>query len=196
MEQRIFHGDITPKDIARALMGEFNRGDLRAQVLGKEDELTVQITTRERRQSGGKTAMTIMLRKVEDGVGVQIGEQAWLGVAASLGQSALYAWRNPWSLIERLDDIAADIQNMQLDERVWEVIEKTAHTLGANYELSERLRRMVCVYCSTANPVGELHCIGCGAPLGESQPTTCMNCGYILEKNESRCPNCGQRIKA
>ena len=194
MEQRLFHGDITPKDFARGLMGEFNRGHLRAQVTGKGDELAVQITSKERPQSGGQTAITIMLRKVEDGVAIQIGEQAWLGVAASLGQSALHAWRNPWSLFNRLDDIATDIQHLQLDERVWEVIEKTAQALDANYELSDRLRSLVCVYCNTANPVGESHCIGCGAPLGNAQPTTCMNCGYILNKEEHVCSNCGQRV--
>jgi len=194
MEQKLFHGDITPKDFARALMGEFNRGNLRAQVTGEDDEFAVQITSKERPQSGGQTAITIMLRQVEDGVSIQIGEQAWLGVAASLGQSALYAWRNPWSLFNRLDDIATDIQHLQLDERIWEVIEKTAQALDANYELSDRLRSLVCVYCSTANPVGESHCIGCGAPLGDAQPITCMNCGYILNKEEHICPNCGQRV--
>ena len=194
MEQRIFHGEIDPKDFAQALVGEFNRGDLRAQTMGRDKNLVVQITSRESPQSGGQTAMAVILRKVEDGVAVQLGKQDWMGVAASLGQSALYAWRNPWSLIERLDDIATDIKHLQLDDQVWEVIEKTAKALGANYELSERLRSVVCIYCRTANPVGESHCIGCGAPMGDTQPITCMNCGFIIKKGEQVCPNCGQPI--
>ena len=34
MERRIFHGNIKPNDIAHALMAEFNRGNMHAQVLG------------------------------------------------------------------------------------------------------------------------------------------------------------------
>jgi hypothetical protein len=194
MEQKIFHGELDPIDFAQALMGEFNRGNLRAQTMERDKNIVVQITSRENPQAGGQTAMAVILRKVEDGVAVQLGEQDWIGVAASLGQSALHAWRNPWSLIERLDDIATDIKHLQLDDRVWEVIEKTAKSLGANYELSERLRSVVCIYCRTANPVGGSHCIGCGAPLGDTQPITCMNCGFIIKKGEQICPNCGQPV--
>jgi hypothetical protein len=195
MEQKIFHGELEPKEIAQVLMGEFNRGDYRAQIIGKKDSLVVQITTKESPKSGGQTAITVMIRKVEDGIAVQLGEQDWVGVAASLGQSALHAWRNPWSLIERLDDIAIDIQHLKLDDQVWGIIEKTVKSLGANFELSERLRSVICVYCRTANPVGVSHCIGCGAPLGDTQPITCMNCGYIIKQGENICPNCGKPVE-
>jgi len=57
------------------------------------------------------------MQNVEDGVSVQIGQQAWLGVAADLGISALNALRNPVSLINRLDGIAQDIENLQLSGR-------------------------------------------------------------------------------
>ena len=112
MVQRIFHGELTPHDLSQALIGEFDRGNLRAQQIGDEDELIVQIATRDRPASGGQTALSITIRKVEDGVAVQLGEQAWLGVAASLGQTTFSALRDPWSLLGRLDDIAQDIQNL------------------------------------------------------------------------------------
>jgi predicted amidophosphoribosyltransferase len=54
---------------------------------------------------------------------------------------------------------------------------------------------MVCEYCLTANPVGEPSCIACGAPLGEAQPRTCLNCGFVVRMNESICPNCKQPIR-
>ncbi len=47
---------------------------------------------------------------------VELGQQAWLGVAASLGQTAFSVFRNPFSLIGRLDDLAQDIESMQLSE--------------------------------------------------------------------------------
>ena len=53
MERRIFHGILSPTDIAQALLAEFSRGNLRAQVLGKSDKLAVQIGTRPGSMSGG-----------------------------------------------------------------------------------------------------------------------------------------------
>ena len=139
--------------------------------------------------------MTVTLRQVADGIGVQIGKQAWLGVAASLGQTALKVWRNPFALIDRLDDLAQDIDNLKLSEQVWVIIENTARSVGASFELSERLRRTVCEYCITANPVGEPNCIACGGPLGRVQPRTCQNCGFVIKTAETLCPNCGQRLR-
>jgi hypothetical protein len=194
METKIFHGKITPLDFAQALIGEFNQGNLRAQQIGRDQEIVVQIGTREFRRSGGDTAMTVTLKKVDDGVAVQIGKQSWMGIAASLGSTALAAFRHPFHLLGRLDDVAQDIESLQISDRVWEVIEKTAELKGASFALSERLRRMVCTYCNTANPVGEPSCVACGAPLGDAQPTTCPQCGFVVQRQERVCPHCQKRL--
>jgi len=194
METRIFHGNITPHQIGRALIAEFHRGNLRAQQLGTGDRVIVQIATRERPTSGGQTALTVTLQRVEDGVAVQVGKQAWLGVAASLGMTALAVLRNPLYLLSRLDDLAQDIEYLKLSDRVWEVIEREARLAGAGTQLSERLRRVVCEYCGVANEVGEGRCVACGAPLGNIQPRTCSNCGFVVLGNEETCPNCGQAL--
>ena len=190
MEQRIFHGTLTPNDLAQALLARFNRGNLRAQQLGNDQQVVVQIATRLGASAGGQTATTITIQSVEDGVSVGIGKQAWLGVAASLGATALAAIRNPFNLLGRLDDLAQDIENLQINQQVWETISDVARAAGAAYELSERLRRVVCEYCTTANPVGEPNCLACGAPLGLAQPDTCPKCGYVVKSNEGICPNC------
>jgi hypothetical protein len=195
MEQRIYHGQITPKDVAQALMGEFNRGNFKAQTFGNDKNLTVQITTNDWLRSGGQTALSVTLHQVEDGVAVQIGKQAWLGVAASLGQTLLTAWHHPWNVIGRLDDLAQDIQSIQLTDEVTQLIDETFRSARATFELSERLRRTECAYCATANPIGASHCIACGAPMGGNQPRTCSNCGFVIKENESRCPNCGRQLK-
>lgn len=152
--------------------------------------IAVQIATSPYSSSGGKTAVSVVLQNVADGVSVKIGEQAWLGVAASLGVSALSAWRNPFSLLNRLDDIAQDIENIDLSTELWETIESTATSMGSGYELSDRLKKYICDYCNTPNPVGQPKCISCGAPLGDIQPNTCKNCGYIITVADSYCPNC------
>jgi hypothetical protein len=188
--EKIFHGDIRSRDFAKALIAEFNRGNLHAQQLGGENEIIVQIATRQMRRSGGQTALTVTLEEVADGVAVDVGKQSWFGIAASLGTTAIAALRNPFTLLGRLDDVAQDIESLQISDRIWEIIENTAYSAGASFELSERLRRLVCDYCSTANPIGAPSCIACGAPLGSVQPKTCLNCGFVVRNNESLCPNC------
>lgn len=194
MDRRIFHGNIKPNDLAHALMAEFNRGNLHAQLVGSKEKMAVQIATRLGSMSGGQTALTIGIQTVEDGVMVEIGQQAWLGVAASLGHTAWTAFRNPFSLLSRLDDIAQDIESIQLSERVWKVIDKAVVSMGASHSLSERLQRVTCGFCGTANPLGEGCCISCGAPLGDAHPTTCSNCGFVVMVEETICPNCNKNL--
>ncbi len=194
MEQKIFHGDLSPRDLANALEAAFNRTNLFAKSVGSGKKMAVQISSRPNARSGGPTAITIHIQQVPEGVLVQLGKQNKMGIAASLGQSALGAMRNPFNLLNRLDDIAQDIQNLQLDDDVWEVVAKAARAAGASHQLSAKLSRLTCEYCLTANPVGEANCIACGAPLGKSQPRTCKNCGYVITGHESNCPNCGEKV--
>jgi hypothetical protein len=192
MDRRVFHGNITPSDVAQALIAEFNQGNLQTQLLGDSDDLTVQIASSQWARSGGKTALTVNIQKHEDGVMVQIGEQQWLGVAASLGQTAIAALLNPLNLLGRLDDVAQDVTSLKLTEKVWQVVGAVMRTKGAGQELSERLSRLTCDFCGAANPVGEATCVACGAPLGKLQPKTCKKCGFVLKGEERFCPNCGQ----
>lgn len=194
MDQRIYHGELSTLDVARSLIAHFNRGGLQVQQIGTGDQIAVQIATPPHPASGGQTAISVNVRKVEDGLSIQVGQQAWLGVAASLGMSALSALRNPFNLLGRLDDIAQDIQSLQLTDEIWRVCDAAARAAGAGTRLSERLRRVVCSYCDTANPVGEASCIACGAPLGDDQPGTCLRCGFVITRAERTCPNCGSPL--
>ena len=187
---RIYHGEINPSDIARDLIAHYNRGSYQVQQIGRDPQIAIQIATHQHSQSGGQTALTITIHRVEDGISVQVGKQAWMGVVASLGVTALQALRNPFALIGRLDDIAQDIESLQLSEEVWEVIERTVRQYGLGKDLSDRLKRYACPYCNTANPPGEGRCIACGAPLGDIQPRTCLNCGFVVRTFERQCPNC------
>ena len=191
MTQQIYHGNFQNKDIAQALVAEFSRGNLKVQQFSSGDTIVVQIATSQFSSSGGTTALSVSLQNVDDGVAVEIGKQAWLGIAASLGVSTIAALRNPLNLLNRLDDIAQDIEYVQLTDNVWNVIDTTARAIGSGFQLSDRLKRYICDYCNTPNPSGEPTCIACGAPLGDIQPLTCPKCGYVVHKNESTCVNCG-----
>jgi hypothetical protein len=190
MDQRTFHGQITPKDFAQALVAEFNQGNMRAQIVGRRNHLIVQIASLVAPASGGRTAIAVHIEKVEDGVHVRVGEQQWLGIAASLGKTALLAVRSPFSILGRLDDLAQDVSSLQLTARIWQTIERAASTLGASYQISERLRRLTCEYCDSANQVGDPTCVACGAPLGKAQPRACPNCGYVTQRSKISCPQC------
>jgi len=190
IDPRFYYGELTPGEVGAKLIASFHRGNYRAHLLEGRDQVIVQIVTDRFARSGGQTAATITIRKTVDGIAVQVGKQAWMGVAASLGQTALSALHNPLSLLNRLDDIAQDIESLQLSEKIWQVIDELARASGATQQLSERLRRLECNYCGTANPVGEPSCIACGAPLGNVQPRTCQNCGFVVRTNELNCPNC------
>jgi len=192
MDRRIFHGNITPTDVARALMAEFNQGNTQTQILGEDNNLTVQVASSQYPRSGGRTAVSVNLQQIEDGVMVQVGEQQWLGVAASLGQTAIAALLNPFNLLGRLDDIAQDVSSLQFNEKIWQIVANVARTAGASQELSERLSSVTCEFCGAANPIATSTCAACGAPLGKIQPMTCSKCGYVLTHAEKFCPNCGQ----
>ncbi len=194
MDQRIYHGNLNPSDLAQSLFAEFNRGNLQAQIVGQTDNLAVQISTRVGVASGGQTALTVTLQKAPDGVLVQLGQQEWFGTAASLGRTTVAALMNPWNLLNRFDDLAQDVENLQLSEHVWQVIDQVARAIGTGYKLSERLSRLTCEYCGVANSIGEGACIACGAPLGKSLPDTCPNCGFVVKPKETKCPNCGQDL--
>ena len=194
MDRRFFHGNFTPVDVAQALLAEFNRTNLQAQTVGTKERMAVQIATRPGAMSGGETAVTVTIEQATDGVMVQLGQQAWMGTAASLGWTALTALKNPLSLLGRLDDLAQDFENLQLTENIWKAIDRAAQAAGASHELSERFKRLTCDYCGVANPVGEPACAACGAPLGKAQPRTCRNCGFLVLRNEVTCPNCGKPV--
>lgn len=194
LEQRTFHGEITVDDFSHALTAEFHQGNLLTKVIGRGDQRIVQIASPADARSGGRTAITVHLTQVEDGVHVRVGQQDWIGVATSMGFTALTALRRPASLLHRIDDLAQDIASLQLSTRIWKTISETAESLGAAHELSERFRRLMCEYCLTANPVGAPHCVACGAPLGPNQPITCSACGYLLDQDETVCPECGNRV--
>ncbi len=141
MDRRVFHGNITPSDVAQALEAEFDQGNTQTQLVGESNNLTVQIASSQWARSGGKTALTVNIQQIEDGVMVQVGEQQWFGVAASLGQTAIAALINPLNLLGRLDDIAQDVSNLQLNEKIWQIVAKVVNASGASQQLSERLSK-------------------------------------------------------
>lgn len=190
MSTRTFHGNIDLDDIAAHIKAEYERDGLVVQSFGDEDGFTVQIASRQHRQSGGSTSLTVVLSPVEDGVLVKMGKQSWTGIAASLGETALSVAKNPWSLLTRLDDLAADFDVIGLEGKVWKSIEKLMLSRQASHQISERLRKLVCGYCDFANDAKAGECVNCGAPMGDEQPQACGKCGFVNDARALRCSQC------
>lgn len=194
MKTKRYHGNLDPEEMAATLANFFNRGGLSAQSSVRGKTAYVSINSRENRNSGGRTSLAIALAKRGERIEASVGEQSVLGLAGSLGASALLTWLNPMNLLGRLDDIAADIENLSLEQQVWKLLDRMAANGGAGTQLARRLQRMACSYCNTANAVGEGRCVACGAPLGDVQPSGCPKCGFIVLAKEKECPNCGQKL--
>ena len=195
MEQRTYRGDIDPGGLADALVARFNHGDLMAQkVAGQDGHLMVQIATRERGWGAARSALSVGIAPVEEGVRVTVGEQRWLDAAASLAITGLGALINPRSLLWRIDDIARDVGKLTLDDQVWDAVEHYCDSVGAKLGLAEKQLVVACPYCGVGNPVGVGKCSACGGSLAEVQPVACPQCGFVLPKGCRFCSRCGARL--
>ena len=195
MEQRTYRGDIDPEGLADALVTRFDHGDLMAQkVMGQDGHLMVQIATRERGWGAARSALSIGIAPVEEGVRVTVGEQRWLDAVASLAITGLGALINPRSLLWRIDDIARDVGKLTLDDQVWDAVEHYCDSVGAKLGLAEKQLVVACPYCGVGNSVGVGKCSACGGSLAEVQPVACPKCGFVLPKGARFCIRCGTAL--
>ena len=190
MEQKIFHGSFLPEELADCLIDHLNFDNLLIQKRINGEAVSIQIKTTNPINSGGNTSLGVIFKSIEGGVLVQLGQQTWAGIAASLGVSALATLMNPLNLLGRLDDIAQDLESLQITTKVWNALEASALSLGGSFEISSHLRRLECPYCGTNNLITEPSCFACGAPLGFKPLKTCFHCGFILTNLSKFCPNC------
>jgi hypothetical protein len=193
MDERTFHGDLKPDELANALIARFNQGGTAAQRLGQGERAIVQIGTLDRHRRI-ENALTVTLSKTPDGVDVSLGEQQWLDAAADLAQAGLGALFNPLSLLGKLDEVARDVSSFSLPQQVWETVDKYCQGVGAGLGGSPSQMAVECAYCGVANPPGAPTCSGCGAPLGEVQPIYCPQCGQAAQHGTKSCARCGAKL--
>ena len=157
MAKKIFHGNFTPDDLAALLICISTVAILKCKRLAQEMRSRCKFGQKGRLNPAGKLRSALSFQAFDDGVIISSGEQQWMGIAASLGYSALAALRNPLSLLGRIDDIAQDIEYLNLEEEIWNVLTSNVKIKGSQYNFLIALRRIVCDYCDTANPVDAPH---------------------------------------
>ena len=137
MEQRVYHGAITPEALADYLVQKYDpQDDLQAQKLGSGDSLAVQIG-RGDEPDKIKHALTVGIARTtegEQGVTVTIGQQQWITpkmatYAAMIGIISLLI--TPWALFALLWPVSEMIGSTTLPGQVWNDIETYALTQGA-----------------------------------------------------------------
>jgi hypothetical protein len=192
MEARTYHGKVTPRDLADVLVSRFTTDDLSATAIGEGDRIIVNISSAG--YQGGRTALAVGLSPASGGVLVTVGDHNLLGVAADLMQTGLGALRNPFVLIGELDDVARNVEKLNLPAQVWEAVDHYCQSVGAG--LTAEPTSVTCPYCGVLSPIGAGSCAACGAPLGRSQPVTCPKCGKLLPADLDYCTRCGSPLRA
>ncbi len=195
MEERTYHGDLNPDELANALLAQFNQGGFVAQQLGQGERVLVQIGKRDRRR-GIENALAVNIVKTPDGVNVALGQQQWLDAAADLAQAGLGALFNPWSLLGNLGEIARDVGSFSLPSQVWQAVDNYCKSAGARLGGSTAQMTVKCAYCGAANPAGAPVCSACGAGLGDVQPIYCPQCGQAAPHDSKFCARCGAKLVA
>ena len=195
MEQRTYRGGIDPAGLADALVTRFNHGGLVAQkVTGPGGHIVIQIATRDWGWGAARTALSVGIAPVEDGVRVTVDQQQCLDAAASLAFTGLSALVNPFSLLGRIDDIARDVGKLTLDDQVWDAIQHYCDSVGGKLGLAEKHLVVTCPYCGVGNPVGAGTCSACGGSLAKEQPIACPKCGFVETKGARFCSRCGAAL--
>lgn len=126
-------------------------------------EIALRVVNDRRLRSGSKISLGMVIQKIEDAVQVDIDEPEWINIAGSLGKTVIGAVINPMNLLGRIDDISVDVVNMQLVDRVKQLINEIS---AADIQADKlRVDRNRCKYCGSRNLDDITHCTSCGAPL-------------------------------
>lgn len=195
VEQRAYHGDLRPAELARALVVRFDGGETRAYWMeGERGRTVVQIQNRKVERNDPATSVTVHISPTQTGITVAVSEQRVLGVAADMARSGLQAWRNPIRLIGELDNIARNVRWLGLRGEIWKAVDEFCQASGSGRGVAGMLTSVACPYCGTPNELGAHNCKACHAPLTEAQPIACGACGVLNEPQASLCVNCGARL--
>jgi ribosomal protein L40E len=195
VEQRAYHGSLSPRDLARALTVRFDAGETRAHwMAGEAGRAVVQVQSRQFERGDPTTAVTVQISPTPTGIVVSVSEQKVLSVAADMARRGVQAWFNPVRLLGDLDNIARNVRWLGLRSEVWTAVDEYCRTHGSARGAAGVLMHVACSYCGTPNDIGAQNCKACLAPLTEAQPIVCGRCGFLNEPQAQLCVNCGATL--
>lgn len=223
MEQRIYQSTIDPNALAQHLLDIWDQGDTVAQPLEGDEGIIVQVGQR----SGGffsdepRSAVTLALEPVSDGLRVTLGEQQWYrdggGQIMVGGLIGFFPFFFTWPLDGGRDEPVAP----QLSSQVWDSVERyvqqhgavagatrrlpdqSVAATGATTRLPQqpeavtgtttRLAGIYCPSCGTENVPEAERCRECGTYL---QARACPECGVSNPATANFCMRCGSSLNS
>lgn len=198
MEQRVYHGSLTPEGVAQMLLETWDRDETQAQAFGEGQRLIVQIGQRSEGwfSDEPRQALTLDIESLDDGVRVTMGQQQWYkdgGVQIIAGGLIGFL---PFFFTFPLGRLfgGEDGVDQRLPERIWQSIEHYAGNYGAATGATQRLETISCPECGVANPRNARQCSACGAPL--SEPESCPRCAHVNPPGARFCNHCGTPLSA
>jgi hypothetical protein len=145
MEQRTYHGTISPGELADHLVQHFDpQPDIQAQKLGEGDSLAVQIAGGDDRanQRNVLTLAIVRATDAEQGVTVTIGQQQWI-TPEMAGHAAVIALIGvlvtPWALFGLLWPIREAVSAYTRVSSIWNTVETYTLAHGATPASSTNL---------------------------------------------------------
>jgi ribosomal protein L40E len=196
MEQRVYHGTLSPEDLARMLLETWDRDQTMAQAFGEGPRMIVQIGQREAGwfSDEPRQALTLDIESIDDGVQVTMGQQQWykdgggqIMVGGLIGFLPFF-FTFPLGRLFGGDDGIDD----SLPGQIWRSIDQYVGQFGAATGATQRLQTIACPECGVANPQNARQCSACGAAL--TPPETCPHCGYLNPTGARFCNRCGSAL--
>lgn len=168
MEQRIYHGNIQPDDLANYLVGMFHQGyrGTVAQKIGQGDHILVQIGLLSHSGRRIRQSIGLSIAKTPDGVSVTSGQANWFD-DPHLGGSLIGAMFWPPLL---LFPFARGINAYGLYQDIWQAVDTFCAQAGARPGTTTTAHALYCQQCGSANEEGARFCQMCGAPLSTAAP--------------------------
>ncbi|WP_376796440.1 zinc ribbon domain-containing protein [Thermogemmatispora sp.] len=193
MEQRIYHGQLSPDGLADYLVQTFGQDysflgwggtSLRtiAQQVGQGDHVLVQIAQARPWSGRLRTALGVSISRLPDGISVSVGQSNWLeGPLTGMLWGALFF---PPLL---LFPLIRGIGNFSFYQDVWQAIETYCTQVQATRTSAHRLHSLYCARCGALNDEAAEHCHLCGALLSEEVASA---------PEQVDCPSCHERVVA
>ena len=128
-----------------------------------DDQIKLQVSNDRRLRSGSRISVVVSVINHAESSLIQIGDPEWMNIAGSIGATLLGTLIRSVNIIGRIDDLSVDLNNVQLPDRVKQLVNDYVTALIA--EKTSARNRTKCQYCGSRNSSSATHCKSCGAPL-------------------------------
>lgn len=198
MEQRVYHGQVTPEGVAQMLLETWDRDQTIAQGFGEAQRVIVQIGQREAGwfSDEPRQALTLDIEAIEGGVQVTMGQQQWYkDEGGQIFVGGLIGFL-PFFFTFPLGRLFGDEPSLDqgLVGQIWQSIDRYAGQFSAATGATQRLQTVPCPECGVSNPQNAQRCSACGSTL--TAPETCPRCAHLNPAGARFCNRCGTELMA